>query len=150
MSSPTPTIAIGRRKPGELTGHALIDEDFLRECGVTDFDKYACGKPGGEPMRITWQGTENVAVQSVKKAHPHPTHRNPRTYLSHFLVGEGYPVRPVAGRVSRFSSRIQLALFVADPARALLRIRSARFASHSPPASRFHHIWGGTFDNCDA
>lgn len=36
----------------ELTGHALLDEDFLRERGVTDFTKYRCD-PEHEPPRIT-------------------------------------------------------------------------------------------------
>ena len=35
-----------------VTGQALIDEDFLREyCGVTDFKKYRCD-PNVEPPRI--------------------------------------------------------------------------------------------------
>lgn len=38
--------------PAELTGRALLDEDFLRERGVTDFSKYRCD-PEHEPPRIT-------------------------------------------------------------------------------------------------
>lgn len=34
-----------------VTGRALLDEDFLRERGVTDFDKYRCD-PEHEPPRI--------------------------------------------------------------------------------------------------
>jgi len=46
-----------QRKPSELTGHALIDEDFLRECGITDFGKYSV-VPGSHPTRINWVGSE--------------------------------------------------------------------------------------------
>src|SRR5262245_35831515 len=41
------------KEPGELTGRALLDEDFLRSEGVTDFSEYAC-VPGTEPPRICW------------------------------------------------------------------------------------------------
>jgi citronellol/citronellal dehydrogenase len=41
------------KEPGEITGRALIDEDFLREEGVTDFSRYAC-VPGTDPPRLTW------------------------------------------------------------------------------------------------
>jgi len=37
----------------EVTGQALLDEDFLRAEGVTDFSGYAC-VPGSEPPRINW------------------------------------------------------------------------------------------------
>jgi citronellol/citronellal dehydrogenase len=37
----------------ELTGKALLDEDFLRGEGVTDFSSYAC-VPGTQPQRIPW------------------------------------------------------------------------------------------------
>jgi hypothetical protein len=36
-----------------LTGRALLDEDFLRAEGVTDFSGYAC-VPGTDPPRISW------------------------------------------------------------------------------------------------
>jgi len=36
-----------------LTGKALLDEDFLRSEGVSDFSGYAC-VPGSEPPRISW------------------------------------------------------------------------------------------------
>jgi citronellol/citronellal dehydrogenase len=39
--------------PGSLTGRALLDEDFLRSQGVTDFSAYAC-VPGTNPPRQTW------------------------------------------------------------------------------------------------
>jgi citronellol/citronellal dehydrogenase len=41
------------KEPGALTGRALLDEDFLREEGVTDFSGYAC-VPGAEPLRLSW------------------------------------------------------------------------------------------------
>jgi citronellol/citronellal dehydrogenase len=41
------------KEPGELTGRDLLDEDFLRGEGVTDFARYAC-VPGTEPPRIRW------------------------------------------------------------------------------------------------
>jgi citronellol/citronellal dehydrogenase len=41
------------KEPGEVTGRALLDEDFLRAEGVTDFSGYAC-VPGTDPPRIAW------------------------------------------------------------------------------------------------
>jgi citronellol/citronellal dehydrogenase len=41
------------KEPGELTGRALLDEDFLRAEGVTDFSGYAC-VPGTDPPRLSW------------------------------------------------------------------------------------------------
>jgi citronellol/citronellal dehydrogenase len=41
------------KEPAEITGRALLDEDFLRAEGVTDFGLYAC-VPGSEPRRISW------------------------------------------------------------------------------------------------
>ncbi|MBL9105950.1 MAG: SDR family oxidoreductase [Myxococcales bacterium] len=38
--------------PMSVTGRALLDEDFLRERGVTDFNKYRCD-PEHEPPRLT-------------------------------------------------------------------------------------------------
>ena len=38
--------------PAELTGKALLDEDFLRERGWTDFTQYRCD-PEHEPPRMT-------------------------------------------------------------------------------------------------
>ena len=37
----------------EVTGRALLDEDFLRAEGVTDFGHYAC-VPGSQPPRLSW------------------------------------------------------------------------------------------------
>lgn len=41
------------RKEPMITGRALLDEEFLREEGVTDFGGYAC-VPGTEPPRVEW------------------------------------------------------------------------------------------------
>ena len=41
------------KEPAEITGQALLDEDFLRREGVKDFGKYAC-VPGTQPPRIDW------------------------------------------------------------------------------------------------
>ncbi len=41
------------KEPGEITGRALIDEDFLRAEGVTDFGGYAC-VAGTVPPRLSW------------------------------------------------------------------------------------------------
>jgi citronellol/citronellal dehydrogenase len=47
------TVAVVTTPPAARTGQALLDEDVLREAGVTDFDRYAC-VPGTTPMRIPW------------------------------------------------------------------------------------------------
>lgn len=39
------------RRPELSNGRALIDEDFLREAGYTDFDRYKCVQEG-EPMAL--------------------------------------------------------------------------------------------------
>jgi citronellol/citronellal dehydrogenase len=44
---------LAAKEPGEVTGRALLDEDFLRAEGVTDFGRYAC-VPGTDPPRICW------------------------------------------------------------------------------------------------
>jgi citronellol/citronellal dehydrogenase len=46
-------LRLVQKEPLEITGRALLDEDFLREEGVTDFSGYAC-VPGTEPPRILW------------------------------------------------------------------------------------------------
>jgi citronellol/citronellal dehydrogenase len=48
-------LRIVQKEPKELTGRALLDEDFLRAEGVTDFSSYAC-VPGSQPPRIDWEG----------------------------------------------------------------------------------------------
>ena len=44
-------LAIFAKEPSSFTGHALIDEDFLRSEGETDFEKYRCD-PDHEPPRV--------------------------------------------------------------------------------------------------
>ncbi|MFN7018406.1 MAG: SDR family oxidoreductase, partial [Fimbriimonadales bacterium] len=46
-----------RREPHTSTGNAWIDEDLLREAGITDFSVYNC-TPDGEPMEIVWEGVQ--------------------------------------------------------------------------------------------
>ena len=46
-------LRLVQKEPAELTGQALLDEDFLRAEGVTDFSGYAC-VPGTEPPRLSW------------------------------------------------------------------------------------------------
>lgn len=45
------TLAIFAKEPRSFTGHALIDEDFLRAEGESDFTKYRCD-PAHEPPKI--------------------------------------------------------------------------------------------------
>ncbi|HVN32540.1 MAG TPA: SDR family oxidoreductase [Thermoanaerobaculaceae bacterium] len=44
-------LRIFAKTPASFTGHALIDEDFLREEGVSDFSCYRCD-PEHEPPRV--------------------------------------------------------------------------------------------------
>jgi citronellol/citronellal dehydrogenase len=46
-------LRLVQKPPAEMTGLAVLDEDFLRSEGVTDFSPYAC-VPGSNPQRITW------------------------------------------------------------------------------------------------
>jgi NAD(P)-dependent dehydrogenase (short-subunit alcohol dehydrogenase family) len=43
-----------------FTGKCLIDEDFLRECGVTDFSKYRCSEK--EPPRMMPRAFPDLSV----------------------------------------------------------------------------------------
>ncbi|MBI3893225.1 MAG: SDR family oxidoreductase, partial [Candidatus Wallbacteria bacterium] len=45
------TLALVDKEPTLRTGRAWIDEEVLREEGVTEFSKYSC-VAGGEPMRL--------------------------------------------------------------------------------------------------
>jgi citronellol/citronellal dehydrogenase len=45
------TVRIFAKEPRSFTGHALIDEDFLRGEGITDFAAYRCD-PAHEPPHI--------------------------------------------------------------------------------------------------
>jgi citronellol/citronellal dehydrogenase len=44
-------VALFAKEPRSITGQALIDEDFLRAEGVTDFARYRCD-PDNEPPRV--------------------------------------------------------------------------------------------------
>jgi hypothetical protein len=44
-------LAILRAPPADVNGELLLDEDFLRQAGVTDFSKYSVVK-GATPRRI--------------------------------------------------------------------------------------------------
>jgi len=46
-------LRLVQKEPAEMTGQALLDEDFLRAEGVTDFSGYAC-VPGTRPPRLSW------------------------------------------------------------------------------------------------
>lgn len=45
------TLKIFAKEPKSFTGHALIDEDFLKSEGETDFVKYRCD-PASEPPKV--------------------------------------------------------------------------------------------------
>jgi citronellol/citronellal dehydrogenase len=47
------TVRLVSKEPKEITGQALLDEDFLRSEGITDLSGYSC-VPGAKPMRIAW------------------------------------------------------------------------------------------------
>jgi citronellol/citronellal dehydrogenase len=44
-------LRLVQKEPGAITGQALLDEEFLRGEGITDFRGYAC-VPGTEPPRL--------------------------------------------------------------------------------------------------
>lgn len=46
-------LRLAQKPPAEFSGQAVIDEDFLRAEGVTDFGGYAC-VPGTNPPRLSW------------------------------------------------------------------------------------------------
>ncbi len=65
------------KEPGEITGQALLDEDFLRAEGVTDFAGYAC-VPGTVPPRVSWASAPSAGRAGVWGAAtepPRPTTR---------------------------------------------------------------------------
>lgn len=55
------------QEPDSLSGEAVIDEDYLREKGVTDFAKYQCVE-GVEPPKV-WP----LKNSNEKPWHPNPT-----------------------------------------------------------------------------
>jgi len=46
-------LRLVQKDPAEITGQALLDEDFLRQEGVTELGNYSC-VPGTNPSRISW------------------------------------------------------------------------------------------------
>lgn len=48
-------LRLVRKPAAEITGQALLDEDFLRAEGITDFSQYACVS-GTQPPRLSWTG----------------------------------------------------------------------------------------------
>lgn len=46
-------LRLVQKAPSQVTGQALLDEDFLRSEGIADFDRYAC-VPGSTPFRLNW------------------------------------------------------------------------------------------------
>jgi citronellol/citronellal dehydrogenase len=54
-------LRLTQKEPGEVTGRALLDEDFLRCEGVTDFSGYAC-VPGTDPRRLAWPATRSAGA----------------------------------------------------------------------------------------
>ncbi len=62
-------VRIVRKEPSALTGRALLDEDFLREEGVTDFSGYAC-VPGSAPPRVGWFQETAGSIRPVTSPNP--------------------------------------------------------------------------------
>jgi citronellol/citronellal dehydrogenase len=60
------TLEVVKTAPGELTGQALLDEDFLRGKGVTDFVQYRCD-PNQEPPRIMAKDLPQVGLVPGRK-----------------------------------------------------------------------------------
>ena len=60
------TLRIFAKEPRSFTGHALLDEDFLRGEGITDFTGYRCD-PAHEPPRI---GFDFLAAKPGKNSAP--------------------------------------------------------------------------------
>jgi len=60
-------LMIVKENPNEFTGNALIDEDYMRSRGISDFVKYRCD-PEIEPPRISgadWKAFEVGQVGDV-------------------------------------------------------------------------------------
>jgi len=55
------SLALVTKAPGHTSGRALLDEDVLRDEGVTDFVPYRCD-PQHEPPRIGFDGIPHVGV----------------------------------------------------------------------------------------
>lgn len=50
-------LRLVQKEPSEITGQALLDEEFLRREGVTEFGQYA-SVPGANPPRLAWHQLE--------------------------------------------------------------------------------------------
>ena len=61
------TLEIVAEAPGKTSGLALLDEDFLRERGCTDFAKYRCD-PASEPPRLMAKDLPTVGLTPGKWA----------------------------------------------------------------------------------
>jgi citronellol/citronellal dehydrogenase len=59
------SLAIVNSDPDKLNGKALIDEDFMKSIGITDFTSYRCD-PNVEPPRITNEYADVGLVKDVK------------------------------------------------------------------------------------
>jgi len=55
------SLALVCKAPGQVSGRALLDEEFLREEGITDFVPYRCD-PEHEPPRIGVDGIPQVGL----------------------------------------------------------------------------------------
>ena len=62
-------LRLVQKDPAAVTGRALLDEDFLREEGVTDFSSYAC-VPGSQPPRVGWFDGSAGSIRPVTSPKP--------------------------------------------------------------------------------
>mmetsp|Transcript_15627 Transcript_15627/g.44321 ORF Transcript_15627/g.44321 Transcript_15627/m.44321 type:complete len:291 (-) Transcript_15627:714-1586(-) len=62
-------VMICKEDPNTFTGHALIDEDYMRSRGINDFKKYRCD-PDSEPPRITELPSESWERGLARDAPP--------------------------------------------------------------------------------
>lgn len=63
-------VQMVQETPETLTGNALIDEDYLRSKGTTDFSHYQC-VPGVEPRKV-WPPTAGKWFKTgTRGASPH-------------------------------------------------------------------------------
>jgi citronellol/citronellal dehydrogenase len=64
-------VALLARDPSVRTGQAWIDEEVLREEGVTDFAKYQC-VPGVEPPRFPFSSLPDATEEPREPTEPRP------------------------------------------------------------------------------
>jgi hypothetical protein len=69
-------LRLAAKEPYELMGQSLLDEDFVRAEGVTDFSGYAC-VPGSQQPRLSWPGLGKVLQLLPKKGSLHGITRGP-------------------------------------------------------------------------